>query len=167
MSDCSALRRTERQVIQHKQLTVQNNLQKQGDETITMKRHAKHYIGWALAPILLSCAALAQPPQEPGAVQQKFQKMQQAAAMNEQELQGYQCIETTTLTIDGKPRPPQQSICRYGTDGTLRKTPLQAQEAPRVSGGPPPKHNTAEKNGEVHEEGVQIQDANPMVLTFY
>src|SRR5258708_39477691 len=122
-----------------------------------MNRHAKRYIGWALIPVLLSCTALAQPPQEPGALQQKFQEMQQATAMNEQQLHGYQWIETTTLTIDGKPRSPQQSLCRYGPDGTVHKTPLQPQEAPQVSGGAPPKQTAGKKIAEVPREAAPRQ----------
>jgi len=129
-----------------------------------MNRRAKRYIGWALIPVLLSCTALAQRPQEPGALQQKFQEMQQATAMNEQQLHGYQWMETTTLTIDGKPRPPQQSICRYGTDGTLRKTPLQAQEAPRVSGGPLRKHIAEKKIEEFQEKVAQIHALTALYL---
>jgi len=129
-----------------------------------MNRHAKRYLGWAFTSILLSCAALAQSPQEPGAVQQKIQQMQQATAMNEQQLRGYQWIETTTLTIEGKPRPPQQSLCRYGPDGTVHKTPMQAQQAPQVSGGPLRKHIAEKKIEEFQEEVAQIHALTAMYL---
>lgn len=121
-----------------------------------MNRHAKRYIRWVLIPVLLSCSALAQSLQEPGGSQQKIQEMQQATAMNEQQLRGYQWIEATTLIIDGKPRAPQQSLCRYDLDGTILKTPLQPQEAPRVSGGRLRKHIAQKKIEEFQEEAAQM-----------
>src|SRR5262249_62031938 len=121
-----------------------------------MNRQTKRYLGWVLTPILLSCTALAQSPQESGAVQQKIRQMQQATAMNEQQLRSYQWIETTTLSIDGRPRPPQQSLCRYGPDGTVHKTPMQAQQAPQVSGGPLPNDIPRKKNEEFHGEVAAV-----------
>lgn len=129
-----------------------------------MNRHAKRYVGWALVPVLLSWTALGQSPQQPGILQQKLQEMQQATAMNEQQLHGYQWIETTTLTIDGKPRPPQQSICRYAPDGTVHKTPLQPQQAPQVSGGPIRKHRAEKKIKEFQEKVAQIHVLTAMYL---
>lgn len=130
-----------------------------------MNRHAKSYIGWALIPVLLPCTAFAQSLQQPVITQQqKLQEMQQAMAMNEQQLHGYQWIETTTLTIDGKPRSPQQSLCRYGPDGTVHKTPLQPQEAPRVSGGPLRKHIAEKKIEEFQEKVAQIHALTAMYL---
>ena len=61
--------------------------------------------------------------------------MQEAMATNKQRLHNYQWIETTTLTVEGKPRPPRQSICRYTPDGTLQKTALGQQEAPAGTQG--------------------------------
>jgi Bacterial regulatory proteins, luxR family len=70
-------------------------------------------------------------------LQQKIQQMQQATARNEQKLHAYQWIETVTVTIDGSPKPPRQSICRYAPDGTLYKTPLGPRpQMPAARGGP-------------------------------
>jgi len=129
-----------------------------------MTRQLKRHIAWALIPVFLSFAALAQSPQQLGALQQKLQEIQQATAMNEQQLRGYQWIETTTLTIEGKPRPPQQSLCRYGPDGTVHKTPMQAQQAPQVSGGPLRKHIAEKKIEEFQEEVAQIHALTAMYL---
>ena len=90
--------------------------------------------------------------------------MQHATAMNEQQLRGYQWIETTTLTIDGKPRPPQPSICRYASDGTLHKTPLQSPATPQVSGGPLRKHIAEKKIEEFQEKVAQIHILTAMYL---
>src|SRR5258707_5747556 len=101
-----------------------------------MNRVTKCHIACAIVTSLLACTALTQGKQEPETLQQTIQQMQQAAARNEQQLHTYQWIETTTTTIDGKPRPPKQSICRYAPDGTLHTTPLQPQKPPKVRGGP-------------------------------
>lgn len=97
-----------------------------------MNNHGtKHKIAGALFSLLLACAAFAQtpPPQAPDAFPQKIQQMQEANAKNEQQLHKYQWIETTTLTIHDEPRPPKRSICKYGADGKVQKTPLEQQEA--------------------------------------
>lgn len=90
----------------------------------------QRHIGMAIIPLLLTCTSLAQTQQEPESLQQKIQQMQQAAANTEKQLRDYQWIETTTVTIDGNPRPPKQSMCKYAADGTLQKTPLGQQEPP-------------------------------------
>jgi hypothetical protein len=91
----------------------------------------------SIASMFISCALVAgaqtAPPQEPDALQQKIQQLQQARARNEQQLHAYQWIAATTLTWDGKALPPKQTICRYSADGTVLKTPLGPQEA--QSGG--------------------------------
>jgi hypothetical protein len=139
-------------------------IRKKEKKRIAMTRHPKRHIGWALVPVFLSCTALAQSPQQPGALQQRIQEMQQATAMNEQQLRGYQWIETTTLTVDGKPRPPQRSLCSYAPDGTLRKTPLQSAVAPQVSGGPLRKHIAEKKIEEFQEKVAQIHVLTSLYL---
>jgi hypothetical protein len=62
------------------------------------------------------------------------QAVQQAAAENKQKLLHYQWIETTQLTLNGDAKPPTQSLCRYGPDGQVQKTPLGAPPPP-PSGG--------------------------------
>ena len=97
-----------------------------------MNNHrTKHPIEGALFALLLTCTAFAQtpPPQAPDALPQQIQQMQEANAKNEQHLHKYQWIETTTLTIHDEPRPPKRSICKYGLDGKVQKTPLGQQEA--------------------------------------
>jgi dihydroorotase-like cyclic amidohydrolase len=97
-----------------------------------MKNHRiKHSIEGALFALLSTCTAFAQTPlpQVPDTVPQQIQQMQEANAKNEQQLHQYQWIETTTLTIHDEPRPPKRSICKYGPDGKVQKTPLGQQEA--------------------------------------
>src|SRR6266481_1856461 len=63
-----------------------------------------------------------------GELQQKMAAVKQSAAENQQRLHTYQWTETTQLTLKGEPKPPTQSMCQYGPDGALQKTPM----------GPPP-----------------------------
>ncbi len=86
----------------------------------------RSFIGTLFA-LLLTCAAFAQTP-APDALPQKILQMQKANARNEQQLRKYQWIETTTLTIHDESRPPRRSICKYGPDGKVEKTPLDQQE---------------------------------------
>jgi hypothetical protein len=61
-------------------------------------------------------------------LQQRFAAVKQAVAANQQQLQQYQWMETMQLTLNGDAKPPKQSLCQYGPDGTVQKTPI----------GPPP-----------------------------
>src|SRR5258705_10814783 len=85
-----------------------------------------------VATLVLPNLGYSQTPAVSEALQQKIQGVQQAAAQNEQKLHQYQWIESATVTMNGTPRPPKQSICRYNPYGTVVKTPIGAQ------GGPPP-----------------------------
>jgi hypothetical protein len=61
-------------------------------------------------------------------LQQRFAAVKQSVAANQRQLRQYQWLETTQLTLKGDPKPPKQSLCQYGPDGTVQKTPM----------GPPP-----------------------------
>jgi hypothetical protein len=43
-------------------------------------------------------------------------------------------METTQLTLNGEAKPPSQSLCQYGPDGKVQKTPMGPPPAP-PSGG--------------------------------
>ena len=75
---------------------------------------------------LLSLAAAASAQNSD--LQQKLAGVKQTLADNKQKLQQYQWVETTQLTLKGDEKPPTQSLCRYGPDGQVQKTPV----------GPPP-----------------------------
>ena len=75
---------------------------------------------------LLSLAAAASAQNSD--LQQKLAGVKQTLAENKQKLQQYQWVETTQLTLKGDEKPPTQSLCRYGPDGQVQKTPV----------GPPP-----------------------------
>jgi hypothetical protein len=63
-----------------------------------------------------------------GELQQKLAAVKQSAAENQQKLHQYQWMETSQLTLKGDAKPPTQSMCKYGPDGKVQKTPM----------GPPP-----------------------------
>ena len=72
--------------------------------------------------------ATAPTPAQNSDVQQRFAAVKQSVAENQQKLQQYQWVETTQLTLNGDAKPPKESLCQYGPDGTVQKTPM----------GPPP-----------------------------
>jgi hypothetical protein len=69
-----------------------------------------------------------------GELQQKLAAVKQSVAENQQKLHQYQWTETTQLTLNGDAKPPSQSLCQYGPDGKVQKTPLTAPPPP-PSGG--------------------------------
>jgi hypothetical protein len=67
-------------------------------------------------------------PAQNSDLQQRLSVVKQSIAANQQQLHQYQWVETTQLTLKGDAKPPRQSLCQYGPDGTVQKTPM----------GPPP-----------------------------
>jgi hypothetical protein len=91
-------------------------------------------------------------------LQQKLAALKQAAAANQQKLHQYQWIETTQLTLNGDAKPPSQSMCLYGPDGKVQKTPMgspQPQQAP--SGGRLKQRIIAKKKGEIKDYMGQVK----------
>jgi hypothetical protein len=86
-----------------------------------------YLIAGASTSLVLANFLAAQAPPQPETLQQKIAQIQQQAGNNKDLLRSYQWIETTTITVDGKERPPRISLCRYGADGTLQKTPMSGQ----------------------------------------
>ena len=69
-----------------------------------------------------------------GELQQKIAAVKQSVAENQQKLHQYQWTETTQLTLKGEAKPPKTSMCQYGPDGKVQKTPTGAPPPP-PSGG--------------------------------
>jgi hypothetical protein len=67
-------------------------------------------------------------------LQQKLAAVKQSVAENQQKLHQYQWTETTQLTLKGDAKPQRQSLCQYGPDGQVQKTPI-GTPAPAPSGG--------------------------------
>ncbi len=83
-------------------------------------------------------------------LQEKLAAVKQSAAENKQRLQQYQWTETTQLTLKGDAKPPSQSMCQYGPDGQVQKTPLTPPPPP-PSGGRMKQKVIANKKAEMQD----------------
>jgi hypothetical protein len=91
-----------------------------------------------------------------GDLQQKVAAAKESAAVNQQKLHQYQWTETTQLTLKGEAKPPTQSMCQYGPDGKVQKTPMgPPPEAP--SGGRMKQKMVAKKKGEMQDYMGQVK----------
>jgi len=97
----------------------------------------------ALLPALSTLAQNAE-------LQEKLAAVKQAAAENKQRLHQYQWTETTQLTLKGDQKPPTQSLCQYGPDGQVQKTPI----------GPPPEQPSGGRMKQriVEKKKAEMQD---------
>jgi hypothetical protein len=91
-----------------------------------------------------------------GELQQKLAAVKQSAAENQQKLHKYQWTETTQLTLKGEPKPPTESMCRYGPDGTVQKTQISAPPPP-PSGGRLKQHVVEKKKEEMKDYMGQVK----------
>ncbi len=82
------------------------------------------------AAFLFCLPVMAQNPE----LQQKLAAVKAVAAENKQQLHQYQWTETIQLTLKGDAKEPQSSLCQYGPDGQVQKTPIGAPP-PDPSGG--------------------------------
>lgn len=83
-------------------------------------------------------------------LQEKLAAVKQSVAENKQRLQQYQWTETTQLTLNGDAKPPSQSMCQYGPDGQVQKTPLTPPPPP-PSGGRMKQRIVANKKAEMQD----------------
>jgi hypothetical protein len=119
----------------------------------------------AIAPFVAPCLAQSQAEAASAPLQQKLQAFQQATAENERRLHAYEWIETSTVTINGSPKPPRQSICRYTPYRTTTKTPLgPQQEQPRPRGGPFRQMIEEKKIHEMEESLAQVRELTARYL---
>ena len=87
-----------------------------------------------------------------GDLQQKVAAIKQSVAENQQKLHQYQWTETTQLTLKGDAKPPKQSMCQYGPDGKVQKTPMgEAAPAPEPRGGRMKQKIIAKKKEEMQD----------------
>jgi hypothetical protein len=91
-----------------------------------------------------------------GELQQKLAAVKQSAAENQQKLHKYQWTETTQLTLKGEPKPPTESMCRYGPDGTVQKTQI-SEPPPPPSGGRLKQHVVEKKKEEMNDYMGQVK----------
>jgi hypothetical protein len=108
-----------------------------------------------IAPAIAQTAAPAG-----GELQQRIAEIKQSTAANQQKLHKYQWTETTQATLKGEPKPPKQSLARYGPDGKVQKTPIDAaqpQQQPSGRGGRLKQKVIEKKKEEFQEYGAQIK----------
>lgn len=105
----------------------------------------------AVAPLLAQTGGGSSPE-----LQQKVAAIKQSLAENQQKLHQYQWTETTQLTLKGNAKPPQQSMCRYGPDGKVAKTPTSAPPQP-PSGGRVKQRIIANKKEEMQDYMGQVK----------
>ena len=91
-----------------------------------------------------------------GDLQQKLAAVKQSAAENQQKLHKYQWTETTQLNLKGDDKPPSQSMCQYGPDGKVQKTPMSAPPPP-PSGGRLKQRVVEKKKGEMKDYMGQVK----------
>ena len=82
---------------------------------------------------LMTVPALAQGVQ--AQLADKLAALKQSLAQNQQNLHHYQWTETTQITLKGEPKPPKQSLCQYGPDGQVQKTPIASEGMQPSQGG--------------------------------
>ncbi len=113
-----------------------------------------------IAAVVLVAAvqATAQSPE----LQQKLTSVKQAAAENKQRLQRYQWTESTQLTLNGNAKPASESLCRYGPDGQIQKTPI-GPPPPPPSGGRLKQRVVEKKTDEIKEYIASVKG----LLTLY
>jgi hypothetical protein len=89
-------------------------------------------------------------------LQQKVAAVKQSVAENQQKLHQYQWTETSQLTLKGDAKPPKESLCQYGPDGQVQKTPIGAP-APPPSGGRIKQRVVEKKKEEMQDYMEQVK----------
>lgn len=100
-----------------------------------MKRAYKRWGNVLLAPAAVLIGALALQAQQGGQLADRMAALQQSVKQNQQRLHQYQWTETQQLTLKGEPKPPKQSLCQYGPDGQVQKTPIASEGMQPSQGG--------------------------------
>ena len=108
--------------------------------------------------VVATIPALSQNPE----LQQKLTAVKAVAAENKQQLRQYQWTETIQLTLKGDAKPPSESLCQYGPDGQVQKTPIGAPP-PEPSGGRMKQKIIAKKKAEIKEYMGEVKG----LLTMY
>lgn len=113
----------------------------------------------AAAALAIGLPAMAQTGGPAGGnLQQKLAALKQSTAENQQKLHQYQWMETTQLTLKGDPKPPKESMCRYGPDGKVEKTPIGGEPAAQApSGGRFKQRVVAKKKEEMKDYMGQVK----------
>jgi|HubBroStandDraft_6_1064221.scaffolds.fasta_scaffold23001_2 hypothetical protein len=111
--------------------------------------------GLILAGVVVVVAAIPALSQNPE-LQQKLAAVKAVAAENKRQLRQYQWTETIQLTLKGDAKPPSESLCQYGPDGQVQKTPIGAPP-PEPSGGRMKQKIIAKKKAEIKAYMDQVK----------
>lgn len=142
--------------------------------TMSINQPTVRRVSKALAIFLFLSPLLGAAQQQGSPTQERIQQLQQAFADREKKPHEYQWIETTTATFDGHSRPPKQSMCEYGPDGKIHKTPLGTQGADsqqgalggRMRGGLIRGMVMQKKKKDAKESAEQVRTLTEMYLPF-
>ena len=124
--------------------------------TLSLPRRESAFLAAALFAFLLFTTSRAHSQAAGGDLQEKVAALKQSVAANQQKLHHYQWIENTQLTLNGENKPPSQSMCQYGPDGKVQKTPLSPPPPP-PSGGRFKQRIIAKKTGEMKDYMGQVK----------
>jgi hypothetical protein len=125
---------------------------KNHSSTNTVTTLAKHLMLGSAVALAATIPALPQNPE----LQQKLAAVKAVAAENKQQLRQYQWTETIQLTLKGDAKPPSESLCQYGQDGQVHKTPIGAPP-PEPTGGRMKQKIIAKKKAEIKEYMDQVK----------
>jgi hypothetical protein len=90
--------------------------------------HGVKLLATTVMTLLVSVIALAQAGGGSADLKEKVAALKQSAAANQQKLHQYQWTEVQQIALKGETKSENQSMCQYGPDGKVQKTPM----------GPPP-----------------------------
>jgi hypothetical protein len=124
-------------------------------KTLSLPRSESAFLAAALLAFLLFTTTRAH-TQGGGDLQAKVAALKQSVAANQQRLHQYRWIENTQLTLNGDDKPPSQSMCQYGPDGKVQKTPLSPPPPP-PSGGRLKQRVIAKKKEEMKDYMGQVK----------
>lgn len=103
--------------------------------------------GIFLTLALTASSTLAFQAPDKQALQQRVAALKESVGANRTKLQQYQWTETTTILLKGEVKKTEQSLCRYGPDGKVQKTP--------VGGATPPQQEQQQRGGRLKAKIVE------------
>ncbi len=122
----------------------------------SLPSHIIRLLSYTPAIVVAVVSATAQTAADSGeGLQQKVAAVKQSVAENQQKLRQYQWTETSQLTLKGDAKPPTQSLCQYGSDGQVLKTPIVAQTS--ASGGKIKQRLVEKKKKEMQDYMGQVK----------
>ncbi|MBB5340199.1 hypothetical protein [Tunturiibacter gelidoferens] len=124
--------------------------------TLSLSHKESAFIAAALFACLIFTTTRANSQAAGGDLQGKVAALKQSVAANQQRLHQYRWIENTQLTLNGDDKPPSQSMCQYGPDGKVQKTPMSPPPPP-PSGGRIKQRVIAKKKEEMKDYMGQVK----------